>query len=182
MYCITSSCIFSRPKAWAPFGLKSVNYSKCLSQIICWRYCILCKATRTPDDINKLQEDLGALQDWLIECFALRRRQDCMFHHIEYRVMFIFRRKLQVFSLGVTIQCDLKWHKHLQFITFETTETDTRFEQHQTHWERVLTLHFLVLEYATTVWNPHLVNDKIMLEKVQRQAARYVKGDILTML
>jgi len=54
-----------------------------------------------------------------------------MFHHIEYRVMFIFRRKLQVFSLGVTIQCDLKWHKHLQFITFETTETDTRFEQHQ---------------------------------------------------
>jgi len=33
------------------------------------------------------------------------------------------------------------------------------------------------LEYATTVWNPHLTNDKIVLEEVQRCAARHVKGE-----
>ena len=33
------------------------------------------------------------------------------------------------------------------------------------------------IEYAITVWNPHLTNDKIMLEEVQRCAARYVKGE-----
>jgi len=32
------------------------------------------------------------------------------------------------------------------------------------------------LEYATTVWNPHLTTDKIALEKIQRRAAQYVKG------
>ena len=32
------------------------------------------------------------------------------------------------------------------------------------------------LEYAAAVWDPHLISDRNTLEKVQRRAARYVKG------
>ena len=39
-----------------------------------------------------------------------------------------------------------------------------------------LTLHWYDLN-ITTVWSPHLINDKNMLEKVQKCAARYVKGE-----
>ena len=33
------------------------------------------------------------------------------------------------------------------------------------------------LEYASTVWDPHLVKDIMKLEAVQRRAARFVVGD-----
>ena len=32
------------------------------------------------------------------------------------------------------------------------------------------------LEYATTVWDPHLTTDKVTLQKVRRRGARYVKN------
>ena len=33
------------------------------------------------------------------------------------------------------------------------------------------------LDYASTVWDPHLTKDKLALEKIQRQAARWITGN-----
>ena len=40
-----------------------------------------------------------------------------------------------------------------------------------------LTLVRPILEYASPVWDPHLVKDRDQIEKVQRAAARWVSSD-----
>ena len=34
-----------------------------------------------------------------------------------------------------------------------------------------------ILEYASPVWNPHLIKDSDQIEKIQRTAARWVTSD-----
>jgi len=36
------------------------------------------------------------------------------------------------------------------------------------------------LEYAASIWDPHLVKDCDLLEKLQRHSVRFVKGDYRT--
>ena len=84
--------------------------------------------------------------------------------------------------LGITIQSDLKWHKHIQLITSKANQTlallkrNLRTPSIQLRERAYLGLVRPKLEYAATVWSPYLTNDKNTLEKVQRSAARYVKG------
>ena len=33
------------------------------------------------------------------------------------------------------------------------------------------------MEYSASIWDPHLVKDKNMLEAIQRKAARWIRGD-----
>ena len=40
-----------------------------------------------------------------------------------------------------------------------------------------LTLVRPILEYASSVWDPHLIKDSDQIEKVQRAAARWVTSD-----
>ena len=37
-----------------------------------------------------------------------------------------------------------------------------------------------ILEYAASIWDPHLAKDCDLLEKLQRRSARFVKGDYRT--
>ena len=79
--------------------------------------------------------------------------------------------------LRIIIQSDLKWHLHIQSITSKANQMLGLLKRNL----RTSSIHlreraYLSLEYATTVWNPHLTTDKIALEEVQRRAARYVKG------
>ena len=84
--------------------------------------------------------------------------------------------------LGIIIQSDLKWHLHIQSITSKANQMvgllkrNLRTSSIHLRERAYLSLVRPKLEYATTVWNPHLTTDKIALEKVQRRAARYVKG------
>ena len=84
--------------------------------------------------------------------------------------------------LGIIIQSDLKWHLHIQSITSKANQMlgllkrNLRTPSIHLRKRAYLSLVRPKLEYATTVWNPHLTTDKIALEKVQRRAARYVKG------
>ena len=90
--------------------------------------------------------------------------------------------------LGITIQNDLKWHQHIQSITSKANQTlallirNLRTPSIQLRERACLSLVRPKLEYAATVWDPHLTNDKNALEKVQRCAARYVKESIHMML
>ena len=84
--------------------------------------------------------------------------------------------------LGITIQCNLKWHNYIQLITSKANETlallkcNLRTPSIQLRERAYLGLVRPKLEYAATVWSPYLINDKNTLEEVQRSAARYVKG------
>ena len=156
--------------------------------------CILYRAIRTHDDTNKLQEDLHALQDWQQKWLMKLNASKCfvmsVLHPRRSNIVSPYRIQNHVLStvqhykyLGVTIQSDLKWHKHIQLITSKANQAlgllKRNIQASQQLRERAyLTFVRPKLEYAATVWNPHLTNDKILLEKVQRRAARY--GEELT--
>ena len=44
----------------------------------------------------------------------------------------------------------------------------------------LLLLLLLLLEYAASIWDPHLAKDCDLLEKLQRHSARFAKGDYRT--
>ena len=79
--------------------------------------------------------------------------------------------------LGIIIQSDLKWHLHIQSITSKANQMlgllkhNLKTSSIHLRERAYLSLVRPKLEYATTVWNPHLTTDKIALEKVQWRAA-----------
>ena len=96
--------------------------------------CILYKAIHTHDDVEKLQEDLSAFQDWqqkwlmklnVSKCYVMtvshpRRNKIPSSYKINNHILsFVNHHKY----LGITIQNDLKWHQHIQSITCKANET-----------------------------------------------------------
>ena len=155
--------------------------------------CIIYRAIRTPEDAERLQEDLCALQEWqqrwlmrlnVSKCFTMT-----VLHPRRNKIITPYRLHNHLLSpvehykyLGIIIQSDLKWHLHIQSITSKANQMlgllkrNLRTSSIHLRERAYLSLVRPKLEYATTVWNPHLTTDKIALEKVQRRAAQYVKG------
>ena len=95
---------------------------------------LLYKAIRTHDDVEKLQEDLSAFQDWqqkwlmklnVSKCYVMtvshpRRNKISSSYKIHNHILsFVNHHK----CLGITIQNDLKWHQHIQSITSRANQT-----------------------------------------------------------
>ena len=96
--------------------------------------CILYKAICTPDDVEKLQEDLSAFQDWqqkwlmklnISKCYNMR-----VSHPRRNKIISSYKIHNHILSsvdhhkyLGITIQNDLKWHQHIQSITSKANQT-----------------------------------------------------------
>ena len=155
--------------------------------------CIIYKAIRAPEDTEKLQEDLCALQEWqerwlmrlnVSKCFTMNvlhpRRNKIITH---YKLHNHLLSPVEHYKyLGIIIQNDLKWHLHIQSITSKANQMlgllkrNLRTPFMHLRERAYLSLVRPKLEYATTVWSPHLTTDKIALEKIQRRGARYVKG------
>ena len=85
--------------------------------------------------------------------------------------------------LGVTITSDLSWTKHIESIKAKASRTlglirrnlgpcDTTVKE-----KAYQSLVRPQLEYASSVWNPYTKTDKIKVESIQRQAARFTVGD-----
>ena len=85
--------------------------------------------------------------------------------------------------LGVTISSDLKWSEHISNICSRASSTlgfvrrNLRHCPIQTRRTAYLSLVRSTLEYASTIWDPYLQGDIAKLERVQRQAVRYVCKD-----
>ena len=85
--------------------------------------------------------------------------------------------------LGVTINSKLRWNTHVSAITAKATRTLNviRRTLHPCHPEvkkvAYMSLVRPKLEYSSAAWNPHTQNDTTQLEKVQRNAARFILSD-----
>ena len=86
--------------------------------------CILYKAIHSSADTVKLQEDLCALQDWQHRWLMKLNASKCFVMSIShprrnkiissYKIHNHFLSPVKRYKyLGVTIQSDLKWHKHI---------------------------------------------------------------------
>ena len=97
--------------------------------------CILYRAVYTPADTDKLQEDLCALQDWQHKWLVRLNASKCFAMSIShprrnkitssYKINDHFLSSVEHYKyLGITIQSDLKWHKHMhiQLITSKANQ------------------------------------------------------------
>ena len=140
-------------------------------------------------DSKKLQEDLNVLQDW-------EQEWDMEFNPSKCQVVHITRSKrpIQTFYsmhgqvleavnsaryLGVDIASDLKFTQHINRITANASKSLGYLKRNiQTKHIGIREVAFKTivrpqLEYASTVWSPHTIQDIQKIEMVQRRAVRW---------
>ena len=88
--------------------------------------------------------------------------------------------------LGILISEDLKWEPHLIKITKKANSTLAFLKRNLRHCPEpcrrtaYISLVRSVLEYGSIVWDPYYVKDINRIEKIQRQAVRFISGDYAT--
>ena len=99
----------------------------------------------------------------------------------------ILQQVLENPYLSVTISEDLKWGSHISKITKKANSTLGFLKRNLKNCPlncRVTAYISLIrstLEYSSVIWDPNLQKDIDKLEKVQRQAARFISGDYTSM-
>ena len=84
--------------------------------------------------------------------------------------------------VGITISNDLNWSTHIITITNKCNSKLGFLRRNLSRCPQKLketayiSLVRPTLEYAASVWDPHLIKDRNSLEAVQRKAARFVYG------
>ena len=144
---------------------------------------ILYKEIMSVSDVQQLQEDLQSLQlresTWLLKfnipkCHVLRVTRATK--HKIISDYYLHDNPLQIVEnckyLGVTIQSDLKWSKHIHNITVKASHTLSflrrNLKLNNQHLKE--TAYFSLvrpqLEYASIIWSPWQRRDIEKLEKI----------------
>ena len=152
---------------------------------------ILYKEVSSINDADCLQNDLESLQHsekkWLLKftvskCYVLKITR-AKVYKVEYNYQLHNTSLNELNSckyLGVTIQSDLKWSQHIHQIAVKANYTASLIKRNlkltnkSSRETAFFTLVQSQLDHASTIWLPWLNKDKLELEKVQRQAARFV--------
>ena len=85
--------------------------------------------------------------------------------------------------LGVVIDKHLTWKEHINDICSKAIKAKAFLQQNLHRCPTLVRFNCYtslvrpILEYAVTIWSPHLQYQKHQIEKVQRSAARFVTGD-----
>ena len=153
---------------------------------------IIYKEIHSENDARNLQQDLEAAarweQDWLM-CFHPDKCNVLSITQKQKSIKFTY--KLHGHSLektdstkylGITLQSNLKWDKHINNITSKANQTlgflrrnlKVNSQKIKDHDYKALVRP--KLEYSSCVWDPLTTNQINQLEKVQRRAARFVCG------
>ena len=154
--------------------------------------CLLYNTVSSKADSDKLQEDLDKVVSWAetwqmrfnpIKCYHLQITRKKKPYCSKYTMMGVDLSKVESQTyLGVELTHDLSWNEHikktgarankaLNFVRRNLYDCPTDIKE--TAYKALVRPH---LEYSSTVWDPHYLNDINTLEKVQRKAARFVLG------
>ena len=155
--------------------------------------CLLYRNISTPQDHITLQEDLRHLEDWAKKwgmrfnaqkCYILSSRSKSTH---TYNLNGVFLKQVQQHPyLGVMISDDLKRGKHIAYISRKAGATVGFLRRNLRNCPKqyrrlgYIALVRSRLEYAETVWDPYYQQDNEKLERVQRQAARFITKDYRT--
>lgn len=150
---------------------------------------IIYKEIKTPDDCKKLQEDLDSAgrweQEWLMhfhpdKCNILSVTQKQKPIETTYKLHGHSLEKVDSTKyLGVTLQSNLKWDKHINNMTAKANQSlgflrrnlKISSEKVKSHAYKALVRP--KLEYCSTIWDPYQKQQITQIEKVQRRAARF---------
>ena len=146
----------------------------------------------TDKDQEKMQADLDALNTWeenwamefhpqKCENISLSRKQNTLPASYSLHGHTLTNTETATY-LGVTIQQNLEWDKHIHTITNKANRTlgflrrNLKIHNKKVKEQAYKTLVRPHLEYAAAVWDPHEKEDIDRIEQVQRRAARWVNN------
>ena len=153
--------------------------------------CLLYRHITSSHDQALLQEDLSALEKWE-ETWQMKFHPDkCMVIRISTNRKQILKTNYRIHGhtlevvdsskyLGVTIGENLAWKKHIDNTVNKANRNLGFIRRNLGDCTAAVKaaaysmLVRLVLEYSSTVWDPHQSSDIHNLEQVQRRAARFV--------
>ena len=152
--------------------------------------CLLYRAIKTRADHITLHKDLINLEEWASTWGMRFNAKKCYILSINQKSTNYYQLDNHILQqvpenpyLGVTISEDLKWSTHISNITKKANSTLGFLRRNLKHYPEscrktaYLALVRSTLEYSSIVWDPYLQKDINKLEKVQRQAARFIIGD-----
>ena len=140
-----------------------------------------------------LQNDLLILENWAntwqmkfnpSKCIhlAITRKKTHIKHCYRIHSQQIQQNKSTKY-LGVVIDKHLTWKEHVNDICSKAIKAKAFLQRNLHRYPTSVksncytSLVRPILEYAATIWSPHLQYQKHQIEKVQRSAARFVTGD-----
>ena len=155
--------------------------------------CIIYRTIKSEQDHLQLQQDLHTVNEWSQRwqmCFNISKCVVLRCHRILSPSLFTYTLNEQsIFCidqhsyLGVTLTSNMSFSPHIQKISAKATRMLNFIRRNLYNCSKeiksraYLTLVRPILEYASPVWDPHLVKDRDQIEKVQRAAARWVSSD-----
>ena len=154
--------------------------------------CLLYRVINSTHDAEKLQGDLTQLCRWSVDwqmdfnagkCHVLTVTRKQMPHHFPYTIAGVQLAHVHHHPyLGVELASDLNWSHHLDEVVPKAQRNLNLLRRNlygctsRTKETAYMTLVRPVLEYASSVWDPHQANHINRVERVQRRAARFVTG------
>ena len=146
--------------------------------------CIIYRTLKKKDALT-LQEDLNQLQLWVNEwsmsfnheeCELLRvtnKRQPTKTSYLMYK--HTIKEADDKKYLGITINGKLKWNKHVQTVCTKANNTWSLLRKNRGSCPRTVKQSFYtslvrpILEYSSTVWDPHSKKNIDEIELVQTE-------------
>ena len=155
--------------------------------------CILYRQIRNGEDTFSLQNGLDEFQEWCKEWLMhlhpdkyeiLRVTNKCKplksICKVDGHILDVVSSKK---NLGITLQSSLSWNTHVDLSCSNTYSTIGLLRRSMSNCPctvKSLCYNSLVgpiLEFSSTIWDPHTARNINRLEMVQRQSTRYVFSD-----
>lgn len=152
--------------------------------------CLLYREIHSFQDQLCLQEDLSNLEKWAAQWGMRFNAKKCYVLPTKPQSPFLYKLDGEILKqvdqnpyLGVQLSADLKWSKHVTNKSKKASSTLGFLRRNlgscSQECRRLAYVSLIrsALDYGATVWDPYLAKDQNRLERVQRQAARFVKRD-----
>lgn len=165
-----------------------IQYSKCLLFADDLK---IYKSIENENDSNKLQADINNVYRWSVENDLFFNIKKCCFITYTRNKAYLrtsysmnnesLERVYFVKDLGVTIQHNLTYHKHIFNITNDALKNLGFIIRNSKNFNNTSSLILLFnclvrarLEYASVIWSPHCISLSNQIEKIQKRFSRYL--------
>jgi hypothetical protein len=157
--------------------------------------CLLYREINAFRDHTALQEDLRNLEEWAsrwgmvfnaTKCYIMtlaRRPPSNFFYSLDNTVL---KNVSTNPYLGVQFSNDLKWSAHINYLCKKANSTLGFLRRNlkrcpsSCRRNAYLALVRPLMEYSSTIWDPYQKQDIDRLERIQRNAVRFISGDYRT--
>lgn len=154
--------------------------------------CLMYRSVKTAADCEQLQSDIDGLQEWeaiwQMECnpqkceaLSITNRRKPLQHTYSSHTQTL-QHVDQAKYLGLIISNKLSWNQHTDTVTKKANSTLAFLRRNISAFpvkakeKAYMTYVKPSLEYAASIWDPHIQRNINAVERVQRRAARFVQN------